>query len=234
MKTILAFVLMVSCAFTLLAAESGSIEYIQTAYPIYKLVGGNAATLEETYLSKIRIILAEATIDAAELSKDELGAKLPEERAKYAADMGERFALVLKGPKQVKFSLSFQDIAYLKTGKGKHPLMVLAYKGCPFSVKELTVLSDLSLREPLTVEIASIDGNVLRTNDTSALPFIVTSETTTPCFTAVNVQWRFAQAGMTFTTDKYTYKTNKEGASISFTEKGLKLDGVVQLPKASK
>lgn len=234
MKTILAFLVMTSCAFTLLAAESGGIEYIQTAYPIYKLTGGNAAMLSEIYLAKTRTIQAEAAIDAAQLSKDELGATLPEERTKYAADMGERFALVLKGPKEVKFNLSFQDIAYLKTDKGKHPLMVLAYKGCPFSVKQLAGSSDLSLREPLTVEITSIKDNVLYLKDDSTLPFIVTSESTTPCFTAVNVQWRFAQAGMTFSTDKHTYKTEKEGATISFTDKGLKLDGVTQTPKAKK
>jgi hypothetical protein len=145
--------------------------------------------------------------------------------------MRSRFAITVKGKAEMKCGLMFQDVAYLKTDKGKHPVMILGYEGCPFSVRELKVLSDISMREPMTVEIASADGNILRADAASALPFIVASESTTPSFTAVNVQWRFATAGMSFSTTKATYKTSKSGATISFTETGVKLDGVEEVSK---
>lgn len=204
-------------------ANAGSVQYVQMGYPIYKLVGGNAAMLSETYLAKTRMIEADAEIDVAKLAQDDLGASIPTKCTKYAEDMGSRFAIAVKGK---KYDLMFQDVAYLKTDKGKHPVMILGYKGCPFSVRELKMLSDISMREPMTVEIASADGNILRTEAASTLPFIVASESTMPSFMAINVQWRFATAGMSFSTTKATYKTSKSGATISFTKEGIKLDGV--------
>jgi hypothetical protein len=213
-------------------ANARSIQYVQTGYPIYKLAGdiaANAAMLSETYLATPRTIEADAEIDVAKLAQDDLGALIPAECTKYAKDIGGRFAIFVKGKAETKYNLMFQDVAYLKTDKGKHPVMILGYKGCPFSVRELRVLSDISMREPMIVEIASADGNILRAEAASALPFIVASESTTPSFMAVNVQWRFATAGMSFSTTKATYKTSKSGATISFTETGVKLDGVEEV-----
>jgi hypothetical protein len=62
----------------------------------------------------------------------------------------------------------------------------------------------------------------------------VTGYFTVPCFTAANVQWRFARPGMAFSTDKDTYKTTKAGATISFTAEGTKLDGFEKTEKTLK
>lgn len=234
MTIVLLSAVLTICAGGAFAADTGSVQYLQTAYPIYKLVGDNAAMLSETYLAKTRTIESQAELDVSKLAQDDLGAKIPAKRIRYAEDMGNRFAVAVKAPAGTKCSLVFQDVAYLKTEKGKHPIMVLGYQGCPFSVKELKVLSDISMREVMTVEIASVDRGVLRAEATSVLPFIVTSESTTPCFMAVNIRWRFAQADMSFSTSKATYKTSKAGATISFTESGVKLDGVEEISKAGK
>lgn len=230
-KTVLMSIALVICAAAVFAADADNLQYVQTAYPIYKLAGGNAAMLSETYLAKTRTIEADARLDVAKLAQDDLGGSIPAERTKYAEDMGTEFAIAAKGKAEAKCGLVFQDVAYLKTDKGKHPVMVLGYKGCPFSVRELKVLAQVTMREPMTVEIASADGNLLRAEAASALPFVVTSESTTPCFMAVGMQWRFTAAGMSFSTTTGTYKTSKSGATISFTETGVKLVGVKMTPK---
>lgn len=207
------------------SADAGAVEYVQTAYPVYKVRGG-MASLSETVLSKNRTIRSQDQPNLAELAKDELGAGLPEEQTPYADDMGKRFPLLVSRPTESKCDLRFQDVAYLRTAEGKRPLMVLAYKGCPFSVKDLTVMTDVSTRAPLTIEVVSAQGNVLVAQPASAVPFIVTSESTYPCFTAIGIQWRFAEAGMTFSTAKGKYRTTKAGATISFDAQGVQMDGV--------
>lgn len=230
-KTTFMSMILVICGTAVFAVDAGNIQYVQTAYPIYKLIGGNAAMLSETYLGAARMIEDDAHLDVAKLAQDELGGSIPAERTEYAEDMEPKYAIAVKGKVETKYGLTFQDVAYLKTDKGKHPLMVLGYKGCPFSVREIKVLTQITMREPMTVEIASADGGFLRTKTGSALPFVETSESTIPCFMAVGVQWHFTAAGMSFSTTTATYKTSKSGATISFTETGVKLDDIEMTPK---
>jgi hypothetical protein len=207
------------------AAGAGAVEYVQTAYPVYKVRGG-MANLSETMLSNDRTIRSDDRPDLAKLAADDLGAGLPEEQTPYAEEMGKRFQLRVTRPTQSKCDLAFQDVAYLKTADGKRPLMVLAYKGCPFSVNDLAGMPDVSMRAPLTIEVASARGDVLVAQPTSAVPFIVTSESTYPCFTAIGIQWRFTEQGTMFSTPKGKYRTTKAGATISFDPQGVRMDGV--------
>jgi hypothetical protein len=93
------------------------------------------------------------------------------------------------------------------------------------------VVPDLSMRELITVEIAGGDGRILQVAPKSALPFVVTSESTWPAFMAVNVQWRFTTADQKFSTSRAKYRTTKADATISFTKDGVKLDGIEERPK---
>lgn len=217
--------------------SSRRFQYVQTGYPVYKLAGeiaSNAVMISETILSEERIIAPDAQVSRVELNADDLGGKLPLRRIKWEEHYGDGFAITVRGATEAKCGLMFQDIAYLKIGDRKYPLMVLGYKGCPISFKEITPMSDIAIREPVVIDIASIDESRLRASEESAVPFIVTEQATMPCFMAVNVQWRFPMAGMSFSTNNQTYKTTKPGATITFTETGVKFEGVDEVSKAKK
>jgi len=212
-------------------AEQGGIElqYMQVGYPIYKETAEGAEMLSETFFPQPRIIKPDAQFEAKELIKDELGKSLPAEQVKFEQSYGDFFALTVKGKGESKAALIYQDIAYLKTGQEKHPLMILAYQGCPFSVKELRVLPELAMRELTIIEIDSCEKDILIPSKTSSVPFIVTVQATVPCYTTVNMQWKFLQSGLMFETADAKYKVLKAGATISFTADGVKLDGVEKL-----
>lgn len=207
-----------------------SLQYTQTAYPIYKTMGGNAGMLSETHLSNTRTIKPDTQADIKQLAQDGLGKLIPAKSTKFAESYGKTFALSVN----LKCKLSYQDVAYLRADEGKHPLMVLGYEGCPFSARELKVNSAISMREPIVIEVGHANGNVLYPASGSCVPFIVTSNTTVPCFMAVNVQWRFVQEGIKFSTESAEYKVSQGGSTVSFTEDGVMLEGIEKLPKKTQ
>ncbi len=159
------------------------------------------------------------------------------------------------GEKQVSCPLLYQDVAYLldkqdslfsPRGSGKRgpdswsllesekkdTILILAYSGCPFQIKNLSVEKNIIFREKTKLLIESTQGSVLQLAKDSGLPFVASpSGLMFVCTSVVNVVWSFPRPGMIFETEDAIYTTIKSQASIAFTKDGIKMDGVKKKDK---
>lgn len=109
---------------------------------------------------------------------------------------------------------------------------VYGVQGMPFPVRALTV--DRRARMPkTTIHIVTADKDMLTPSTERGSETLVNyglggdGNTGMSFFThAINVTWEFVQAGMSFTAEDGAYRTTRAGATISFTEDGVKMDGV--------
>jgi len=158
----------------------------------------------------------------------------PEEKVVFGEKMQAEHALVAKiGEKQITCPLAYQDIAYFFDKGEKHTIRILAYSGCPFQIKDISIEKDIVLREETTLLVDSTRGSVLQLAKNSSLPFAAgPSGLIAICASAVNVVWSFPNTGMAFETKDSIYTTMKPGASIAFTKDGIKMDGIDKKTKA--
>ena len=126
------------------------------------------------------------------------------------------------------------DVTIVKDGK---PVMeriaVYGVAGLRFPARNLTV----DRRAKLTTTIIIIEaakGGFLVPNKDSAVPvnmgFDKSAKFGLSFFThAINTTWKFAKPGIRFNAVDSTYESERAGASISFTEDGVKMDGLKRL-----
>ncbi len=106
------------------------------------------------------------------------------------------------------------------------------YGGAPFKPKDLK--TDGELTSPLLIVITSYENGELIPAKDSPTPLymgfdVSAGKLESRMFThALNVTWQFATSGIEFTAGGTIYRTEKEGATISFTKDGLKMDGIVK------
>lgn len=158
---------------------------------------------------------------------------IPEQRVYFGEDLQKTHALGVKyGNKFLACPATYQDVAYLVEGTERTVLRVLAYGGCPFQVRDLAMEKAVHLRERTVLMIAAADGDKLELTQDSAMPWIATNRGLVyMCAAVVNIEWKFLEAGMTFETENATYTTTKPGATIAFTEEGIKMTDVRVAPK---
>lgn len=101
-------------------------------------------------------------------------------------------------------------------------------QGMSFPVNSLKTIG--SLPQPLTITIRGYDKDkkVLLVTGDSIVPTgePVPGKSLEYFTQASNVVWQFSKAGISFVTADGTYVANKDGATISFTDKGVQMDGV--------
>jgi hypothetical protein len=115
---------------------------------------------------------------------------------------------------------------------------VTVYGGLPFPVSRLKV--DGELVNPLTIRITGFQKGRLTVTEESVVPVynnfdFRTGSVESKLYTqAINVTWEFTTAGITFDADGVIYKSERVGASISFSKAGVVMNGVSKVPKPDK
>ena len=137
------------------------------------------------------------------------------------------------GEQQLDCPVAYQDVAYVSNEGDQFTARVLAYSGCLFAIKNLSVDQNVVLRGKTTLRIMSTEGNVLQLTEDSSLPWILANSLLYGCASAVNVVWSFATAGMTFETNEAIYTTTKPNASVAFTVDGVRMDGISKTDRSS-
>ncbi len=126
--------------------------------------------------------------------------------------------------------------AILETDNGRVPVM-LAY-GLPLLWPKALATEGL-FPNPLVITIVASkdDKRQLVVADESAVPMTEPAPDATGTVTfrryaqAVNITWKFAKAGISFETEDGVYVSDKDGATIAFTKKGVVLDGIKKTSK---
>jgi hypothetical protein len=152
----------------------------------------------------------------------------PEERVLFGKGMQATHALGVKiGEKSLSCPLIYQDAASLLDDGKKTSIRILAYGGCPFQVAKLAVMKEIVLRENTVLTIEASEKDILYLSKECALPWAVGQfKLVVPCANVVNVVWKFSKPGISFQTTDAMYTSTKAGATVAFTEKGLKMDGI--------
>jgi len=132
------------------------------------------------------------------------------------------------------------DVVTTRDGRTEtNRVAVYGVQGMPFPAATLTV--DRRAQMPkTTIRIVSAEGHMLtpsteRGSETLVNYGLATDGKTGMSFftRAINVTWEFVEAGISFTAQDSTYRTTRAGATISFTEDGVKMDGIEKIEKAS-
>lgn len=161
----------------------------------------------------------------------------PEQKIVFGEKMQAEHALTAKGPEnKINCPLAYQDVVDIYEKGKKHTFRILAYSGCPFQIRSLSVRKDLVLRKKTKLRIVSTQGGVLQLAKDSSLPFVASSSSLVfMCASVLNVEWSFQNAGMSFETNDAIYTTTKSDASIAFTKDGIKMVGInKKVRKSSK
>jgi hypothetical protein len=161
----------------------------------------------------------------------------PDKRVSFAEGYGERMGIKQTVNGQPKTCpLAFQDVAYVseKDGSKTNRLTVSAYRGLAFAVPhELAVAKYKKMRAEIVIEIESVEKGIFIPKNTCPVPLVQTADGFDPnCQTFQNITWRFA-TNMTFvtiSTNITAYVVQKPGATIRFTEDGVKLQDVQEKP----
>lgn len=123
------------------------------------------------------------------------------------------------------------DVNVIKDGKTETKrIAVYGVAGLRFPVRNMEVDHRAKLSSTI-IDIEDAKGNYLIPAKESAVPlnmgFDENEKAGISFFThALNVTWRFSNPGIKFYSGDSSYEVQKVGASISFTEDGVKLDGV--------
>lgn len=156
-------------------------------------------------------------------------------KARFAKDFQEAYALVATYfDQRIQCALEYQDIAYLTTSGKEFPMRVLAYKACPFEIKELTIRKDIAMREKVVLNVASARGNIIQLAQDSSLPFIISDsppDLAYICINVVNTEWKFLQSGISFDTNDASFTVLEAGATIAFTKQGITMNGIKRTSK---
>jgi len=107
------------------------------------------------------------------------------------------------------------------------------FGGMSFSPSPLRVSEGKELQDPLTIRIVGTNGKgeLVAAKD-SGVPMEESFDPKTgklgsKMYThAISVVWQFTKAGITFRAEGVTYKAEKAGATISFTQNGVKMEGI--------
>jgi hypothetical protein len=100
----------------------------------------------------------------------------------------------------------------------------------PFAPSPLKV--DGELTGNYSIKITAQEKGCLIPTEDSAVPVRMPSR---KFYThAVNVTWEFVKPGIAFETEGTNYVSEKAGATISFTEAGVKMDGIKTTPISLK
>jgi len=123
------------------------------------------------------------------------------------------------------------DVTIVKDGKPvTERIAVYGVAGLRFPARNLVV----DRRAKLTTTVIIIEaakGAFLVPKEDSAVPvnmgFDKSAKFGLSFFThAINTTWKFAKPGIRFYAEDSTYESERAGASISFTEDGVKMDGI--------
>jgi hypothetical protein len=126
------------------------------------------------------------------------------------------------------------DVTIVKEGKSEtQRLAVYGVGGLRFPVGTMEVDRRAKLSKTI-IDIENANGNYLIPSKESAVPLHMSvdenGKTQISFFThALNVIWRFTNSGIKFDSGDSRYEVQKSGAYISFTEDGVKVDGVNDL-----
>jgi hypothetical protein len=130
--------------------------------------------------------------------------------------------------------LAFQDVARSSGNGEQGTVAIVGYRGCPFDLGYVSAESWLRLREPITIDIAAVRGGVVYTSERSIVPFA--AERDQPPYvvpTAIGVTWRFKSRGVRFKTQAGQFVTDRPGATIAFTGRGVKFKGFSSVPRSA-
>jgi hypothetical protein len=126
----------------------------------------------------------------------------------------------------------------IATANGVQSVPVMIFSSHPFYAGEEidTDYDQFALNNAMTINIASTDGNILIPDDESYVPIWMEVSpdgnlVSASFVRATGVTWKFQQAGMQFITATHTYTVENAGATISFTNDGVVLDGVTEAPR---
>lgn len=114
-----------------------------------------------------------------------------------------------------------------KRGDSKVPCMLI--QGFPFPPSPLKTEGELPKGRPIRIESYDKEHKELQPASDSWVPVIdptSNNNETTALAHAINVTWQFTKPGITFEADGATYKAEKVDATISFTEDGIKMEGI--------
>lgn len=155
---------------------------------------------------------------------------------------GIGFSQGVSRPDPTGHSVMYQagvDVTVTKDGKTRtERIAVYGVAGLPFPIDRLTVDRRGKLEETI-IDIEDAKEGLLIPLKDSAVPinmgFGENNEFGASFFThALNVRWRFAKPGIRFESEGKVYQVQKSGATISFTEQGIKVDGLNVTPKREK
>lgn len=148
-----------------------------------------------------------------------------------------------KGSKQrTRGSVLYQEgakVAIEKNGK-KETITIPVYgvAGIPFPASPLKVDATATLMAT-KIMISGIENGLLLPELSSAVPMYIgqtnDGKKENKFFThAINVSWEFTKSGIFFDTDDAKYISEKAGATIQFTDNGIKMDGIKKMQKTKK
>lgn len=131
------------------------------------------------------------------------------------------------------------DVTVTKDGKTtEERIAVYGVAGLPFPVERIEVDRRGKVGNTV-IDIEETKEGLLIPKKDCAVPinmgFGENNEFGASFFThAVNVTWRFTKSGIRFESKGKVYRVQKAGATISFTQEGVKMDGVNTVPKGRK
>lgn len=126
------------------------------------------------------------------------------------------------------------DATIIKNGQRvTERIAVYGVSGLRFPARDLVVDRRAKLRTSVII-IETAKGGFLIPKKNSAVPvnigFDENAKFGLSFFThAINTKWKFAKQGIRFDVGDSTYESERAGASISFTEDGVKMDGIRQI-----
>lgn len=125
----------------------------------------------------------------------------------------------------------YQDVAYRLDAHGEtgERVPLLFFEACPFTIcGRLEVSRKFAMREEKTLKIEKALSNLLWLSADSEFPFGCSDnrDIYSGFEMAVGTRWVFLHAGMTFTAGEQEYLVEKDGATVTFTEARIVMDGV--------
>jgi len=158
---------------------------------------------------------------------DTLRGTLPEKTVLFGRGWADCAILVNVDDQEHRCPLMGQMVAYFKQGSKEFAFPVLRYSACPLYIdrdESLEPIQKIRLGQPLTISIVHVKDNVLYPSASSVVPFSLNAakwELLGIAANAMNVKWVFEAAGLSFEAGGKKYTSEKAGATIEFTDKGL-------------